>query len=88
MDALRICDNTRVVFKKVDTASDEIPIAVYLSSLSDPRNRTVPISDIIILPHDDTLALLVMPMLLQFSALPFLRVGEFAEAVHQFLQVC
>lgn len=55
--------------------------------ISDPRNRSVALQDVILLPDDDEHVLMVMPMLLRFDILPFRRVGEFAEAIHQFLQV-
>jgi hypothetical protein len=90
IDATRIYDNYKVAIKVVKTSSDEIPIAQYLLSdprKSDPRNRTVPIVDIILLPETDLQALIVMPMLLVFYLLPFRRVGEFTEAVYQYLQV-
>lgn len=90
IDATRICDNAKVAIKLVKTSSDEIPIIRYLSSgprISDRRNRTVPIVEIIPLPETDLHALIVMPILLGFHLLPFRRVGEFTEALHQYLQV-
>lgn len=90
LDAVRIRDKTKVVLKKVRTWSEEISISLYLSSeelLLDPRNRSVRTLEVLPLPDDDSFAILVMPMLMEFSLLPFRRVGEFAEAVHQFLKV-
>jgi hypothetical protein len=89
VDATRIHDNYKVAIKLVKTSSDEIPIAQYLAEprLSDPRNRSVPILDIILLPETDLEALIVMPMLIRFHLIPFRRVGEFVEAIHQYLQV-
>ncbi|KAF9475435.1 kinase-like protein [Pholiota conissans] len=89
MDAVRISDNSRVVLKKVRTAGFEISVSQFLSSPTlrqDPRNHTVPLLDVIPLPTDDDWALLVMPKLLEFQRLPFRRVGEFCEAVLQYLQ--
>lgn len=89
LDAIRISDGRKVVLKRVSTSTEEIPIARYLSSeplLSDPRNNAVPILDTILLPDDDNTALLVMPLLFPMDVLPFRRVGEFAEAVRQYLQ--
>ncbi|RDB27936.1 hypothetical protein Hypma_002163 [Hypsizygus marmoreus] len=89
MDAVRERDGLKVVLKCVDIPTEEIELAQYLNSpqlLSDPRNRSVRILEIIPLPDDKTRALIVMPLLLPFSILPFRRVGEFAEAVSQFLQ--
>lgn len=91
IDAVRICDNLKVVIKRVETSREELTIALYLSSdvlLSDSKNRTVPIVDVILAPDEDSYAFIVMPMLLRFDLLPFRRFGEFSEALHQFLQVC
>ncbi|RDB27806.1 hypothetical protein Hypma_002176 [Hypsizygus marmoreus] len=54
--------------------------------MSDPRNRGTPILDDILLPDEDSHPLIVMPLLLNFNRLPFRRVGEFAEAMQQYLQ--
>ncbi|RDB27576.1 hypothetical protein Hypma_003904 [Hypsizygus marmoreus] len=89
LDAVRLRDGVKVVLKRVRTSTEEIPIARYFSSPTlslDPRNKSVPILDIIPLPSDDCHALIVMPLLLPFDSPPFRRVGEFAEAVHQFLE--
>ena len=79
------------MIKRVETWRQEIPIAQYLSSpelVTDPQNRTVPILDIFSVPDDDSKVFVVMPLLLHFNALPFRRVGEFAEVVKQYLEVC
>lgn len=90
LDAVRVRDGQRVVFKKVKTNTDEIRIAMYLSSkenMQDPRNHTVPILDVIMLPGTDDEALLVMPLLLKFHLLPFRFLGEFCEFALQILEV-
>lgn len=90
IDALRLCDGRKVVIKLVRTWTEELPIIQYLTSptmMSDSRNRSVTLLDVILLPDDDDYALIIMPMLLRFDILPFRRVGEFAEAVLQFLKV-
>ncbi|KAF8069090.1 hypothetical protein FPV67DRAFT_1414680, partial [Lyophyllum atratum] len=89
LDAIRVSDGRKVVLKRVMTCTEEIPIARYLSSeplSSDTRNKAVPVLDILPLPDDDTSALIVMPLLFPVDMLPFRRVGEFAEAVRQYLQ--
>ena len=91
LDAVRLSDNTKVTMKKISTSTTEIPIALYLSSdelRSDPRNRTVPILDIIQLTNDDAEALLVMPLLHIFTSPKFTTRGEFIEFMHQMLMVC
>lgn len=90
IDAISIRDGKKVVLKRVKTWKNEITVGQFLTSqamLSDPRNRSVPILDVILLPHDDLEALIVMPLLFGFSLIPFRRVGEFSEAFLQFLQV-
>ncbi|KAF5378309.1 hypothetical protein D9615_008786 [Tricholomella constricta] len=90
LDAIRISDGARVVLKRVETWRDELPIAQYLSSPDmqrDPRNHTVPILDILLLPDDDEHALLVMPQLLLFDELPFRRLGEFVDALRQYFEL-
>ncbi|KAF5379388.1 hypothetical protein D9615_006642 [Tricholomella constricta] len=89
MDATRQHDGAKVVMKIVDTSAEEIQIIRYLTSpelLRDPRNRTVPLLDVLHLPDNDSQALIVMPQLLQFDRLPFRRVGEIFEAIYQYLQ--
>lgn len=90
IDAVRISDGMKVVLKCVQTRRDEIAIGKYLSSellLSDDRNHSVPILDVIILAEDDSEAIIVMPLLYLFAKLPFRRLGEVTEAFQQFLQV-
>ncbi|KAG6807275.1 hypothetical protein H0H92_008163, partial [Tricholoma furcatifolium] len=89
LDAVCLTDDRKVVFKKVKSPSEELSIAQYLNSeprLSDPRNHSVPVLEILHLPDDDTLVLLVMPHLVDMDFLPFRYVGEFAEAVRQYLE--
>ena len=85
MDAVRTQDGARVVMKEVATwkLKEEMPIALYLSSdatRGDPRNCTVPILDVLLLPDTDESTLSVMPMLLSFDDLPFRRVGGYWNA--------
>ena len=54
---------------------------------SDPRNRTVPILDVIALPDDMEHVLLVMPYLRIFYTPPFHCRAEVVEALRQLLQV-
>ena len=89
LDAIQIKDGVKVVLKRVPSAGNEVEIALYLSSPEmcfDPRNRTVPILDVITLP-DDKYVLLVMPYLRVFNTPPFHCRMEVVEAIRQFLQV-
>ncbi|KIM39283.1 hypothetical protein M413DRAFT_447226 [Hebeloma cylindrosporum] len=88
VDAVRISDGPKVVIKKVDLSTNELPLGVKLSSAelrSDPRNHAVPILDVVLIPGNDEVALLVMPFLMDFHDLPFRRVGEVVEMVEQLL---
>jgi hypothetical protein len=90
MDAFRIRDNIKVTLKLVPTGTEQIPIALYLSSdplLSDRRNRTVRILDVVPLPDDDEWGLLVMPFLREFDDPPFQSRVECVEALRQMLEV-
>ena len=78
------------MIKRVETATQEIPIASFLNLphiRADPRNHTVEVLDILPIPGDDDHAIMVMPMLYFFEALPFRRVGEVEEALVQFVEV-
>ncbi|KAG5642368.1 hypothetical protein DXG03_002965 [Asterophora parasitica] len=90
LDAVRVSDGRKVVMKWVETSTEELPVARYLSSeplASEPHNHAVPVIDVLPLPDDDTIAILVMPLLLPLKTLPFRYVAEFAEAVRQYLHV-
>ena len=90
LDATRVKDGVKVVMKRVPSTGEEIQIALYLSSVdmrSDPRNRTVPILDVMALPDDTEHVLLVMPYLRIFNAPPFHCRAEVVEALRQLLQV-
>lgn len=90
LDAIRVSDGAKVVMKRMPSDSNELWVACRLSSaemLANPRNRTVPLLDIIHLPHDPDNILLVMPYLRLFHTPPFHCRGEFIEATRQLLQV-
>ncbi|KIJ46382.1 hypothetical protein M422DRAFT_29249 [Sphaerobolus stellatus SS14] len=86
LDARRLSDDLHVALKVVSTGRNEISIVQYLSSKDDPRNRAVPILDIIPLPGDDNQALLVMPFLRPFDTPAFSSALECIELIHQLLQ--
>ena len=82
-------DGTKVILKRTETYTEEIPIARYFSTGPlniDERNHCVQIIDIIPIPGIDTEAFLVMPYLADFEWPPFRNVSEVLEALHQFLQ--
>jgi hypothetical protein len=92
LDAIRIHDGKKVVLKRVPATTDEISITLHLTSAymrSDPRNRTVPILDVIPIRHnDEEHVFLVMLYLREFDSPPFHCRSEFVEALRQLLRVC
>ena len=90
MDAVRVKDGKRVVLRRVDPQEDaSVSVLSYLNSpelLADPRNRTVPLLDVLYPPCDEVL--IVMPLLHPFQSTecPFRYVSEVLEALDQFLQ--
>jgi len=88
IDATRIEDGFKVVLKRIRRRSNERDIMDYLSSpamRSDARNRTVPMLDVVELPDNEYL-LLVMPHLRGFDTPPFHCYCEVVDAFRQFLQ--
>ena len=89
LDATRVKDDLKIILKRVPSDGHEVRIASYLSSVkmhSDPRNRTVPILDVIALP-DDKYVLLVMPFPRVFDSPPFHCRREVVEVLCQLLHV-
>ncbi|KAJ7078432.1 kinase-like domain-containing protein [Mycena belliarum] len=88
LDATRIHDGRKVILKRVPNDGDEVKIIKYLtapSARSDPRNRTIPLLDILPLP-DSPWSFLVMPYCRKFNYPPFHCRYEFLEAMGQFLE--
>ncbi|KAF5379460.1 hypothetical protein D9615_006614 [Tricholomella constricta] len=89
-DAIRVQDGSKVVFKHVKQMSKETIIGATLGKIAHPRNHCVPVLAVLPLPGTTELdprdALLVMPQLIHFAMLPFCFVGEFAEAMRQFVE--
>ncbi|KAK7031958.1 kinase domain-containing protein, partial [Favolaschia claudopus] len=86
LDAIRIADNQRVVLKRIQTNSREIKIIQYLSQIQDPRNHTIPLLDVILLPPDNSCSLLVTPYTRRFNHPAFHCRAEYVEAMQQFLE--
>ncbi|HEV7737899.1 MAG TPA: hypothetical protein VGO47_11080, partial [Chlamydiales bacterium] len=90
IDAVRLTDNVKVVLKRVDTATEEIPIGLYFSRedlRNDPRNHCVTILDVILFPDTDQEAFIVMPFLRNFDTPQFEFKCEYVDAARQFLEV-
>ncbi|KAL5492954.1 hypothetical protein ACEPAI_4402 [Sanghuangporus weigelae] len=88
IDAVRVSDGTKVAIKRVPRRSDELPILKYLTSeemLRDPRNHAVPLLDVFS-EDDDAYIFIVMPLLINFSILPFTSVDEVVHFMRQMLE--
>lgn len=93
MDATRLSDNTYVVLKLVSKSVHpyEIEIGQYLWSgalASDPANHCVTTLDVIQLPDDDDLFILVIPLLRHYVNPPLETIGEAVECFRQLFHVC
>ncbi|KAF7310386.1 Protein kinase domain-containing protein [Mycena chlorophos] len=89
LDAIRVSDGLKVVFKRVHTHKAELDLIRYLNSpdlLDNPYNRTSRLLDIIPIPDDDTFVLIVMPCLRLFWTPIFRHLREVIECMRQFLQ--
>ncbi|KAI0365094.1 hypothetical protein BV20DRAFT_955031 [Pilatotrama ljubarskyi] len=86
MDATRSDNKEIVAIKTFSRDTQELQISEYLSSLSDPQNRTVPILRILDDPFDPTLCLMVMPYLRPCNDPDFGTVGDVIEFVNQTLE--
>ncbi|KAJ7112949.1 kinase-like domain-containing protein [Mycena epipterygia] len=88
LDATRLQDGKKVILKRIETDGDEISIFKYLSDpsmRSDPRNRMIPLLDIIAMP-DSPWSFLVMPYCRRFNYPPFHCRNEFVDAMTQFMK--
>ncbi|HEV7736763.1 MAG TPA: hypothetical protein VGO47_05240 [Chlamydiales bacterium] len=89
IDAIRLSDNVKVVLKRVQTTTEEIPIGLYFSRedlRNDPRNHCVQILDVILCPDTDEEAFIVMPFLRHFDDPQFEFQCEYVDAARQFLE--
>ncbi|CAK5278249.1 unnamed protein product [Mycena citricolor] len=86
LDATRIADGKKVVLKRIESDHPEIGICRHLQSLrDDPRNRTIPILDFLVLP-ETRWTIIVMPYARRFTFPPFHCPNEFIEAMTQYLE--
>ncbi|KAG1726051.1 uncharacterized protein EDB91DRAFT_1061800 [Suillus paluster] len=91
LDARRTHDGARVSLKSIVVSRHpyEIEIGRYFcgSPLSeDPANHCVPIYDVLKVPTDDDLAILVMPLLRDATDPFFDTVGEVVDCIHQLFE--
>ncbi|KAI0358582.1 hypothetical protein OH77DRAFT_1502437 [Trametes cingulata] len=91
LDAVRVSDNTLVVLKQVKKSwnPDEVKLHQYLCSeplLSDVRNHTVPLLEVIQVPDDDDVTILVLPLLRACNSPPWLSIGEVVSFLTQIFE--
>lgn len=94
-DAQRVSDGAYVYMKRMSPTeskgyADELQILQYLVSeplKSDPRNRCVPVLDVLHVPGDEGEVILVTPMLSQFYEPRFHTFGEVVAFLTQAFEV-
>jgi len=91
LDATRIADGSFVKLKQIEPSqyADEVDIGRMFSSepiASDSRNHCIPIYEVLRVPDDDDLVLLVMPMLHAYDTIPFVTIGEAVEFIRQIFE--
>jgi len=92
MDATRVSDGLYVSLKVIKKSEHphEVEIGRYFMAerlAFDPRNHCVPFLEVLSIPNEDDKQIIVMPLLLDFTKLPFDTVGEVVECVRQLLEV-
>ncbi|KAJ3009451.1 hypothetical protein NUW54_g2780 [Trametes sanguinea] len=88
IDARRRSDGLLVALKPVKKHGNEIEISLYLSSLKDQRNHSVPVIDTLDDPLDSSKTLMVMQYLRSFDDPEFAMTGDVIDFVDQMLEVC
>jgi len=91
MDATQISDGQFVVLKKTSKSRNpsETDILHWFSSGSaanDPRNHVVPILQVLDVPHEEDLIIIVMPLLRKYDNPWFDTVGEALECIRQLFE--
>jgi len=91
MDSTRLSDGRMVALKIVSRSKNpqEIEMTKYLSSeplASDPRNHSVPLYDVLEVPDDQDLSIMVIPHLRSFLRPSFSTVGEGVEFFRQIFE--
>lgn len=92
MDGTRISDGATVMLKKVNIIKhpDEADIGRFFSS--EPQsthadNHCVPVYDVLQIPDDENMVLIIMPLLADWDEPPFNTVGETVEFFWQLFKV-
>ena len=92
LDATRISDSKLVTLKRVSTTvhPHEVEITRFFSTepqASSPQNHCVRLLEVLSLPEDESIVILVLPRLHPYDVPPFGTVGELIEAFRQIFEV-
>jgi hypothetical protein len=92
LDATRIEDGSYVGLKRISKTRHphETDIALFVSSealSSDPTNHCIPVSEVLQVPDDKDLVIMIMPFLRPYDDPPFDTFGETVECYRQILEV-
>lgn len=92
MDAQRVSDGAFITLKPVRQSESpyEVDILSWLTSeplRADPRNHSVPLHEVLKVPDDEDVLILVMPQLRFCNKPPFDTVGEAVEFFRQIFEV-
>lgn len=92
MDATRIADGTVVMLKRVihSVHPNEVELTQYFSTepvASDPRNHCVRLNEVLSVPGDEDISIMVFPFLSPFTHPSFRTVGEVVDFVTQIFEV-
>ncbi|KAK0221606.1 kinase-like domain-containing protein [Armillaria fumosa] len=88
IDAKRISDEKPMVLKRILVSQHphEEEVARYLSSVSDAKNHSNALIEVLTLPGDEEVKILVMPLLRRFDDPPFDTIGEVVEFLRQIFE--
>ncbi|KAJ7213204.1 kinase-like domain-containing protein [Mycena rebaudengoi] len=91
IDAVRIKDGAFVTLKQVKRSEhvDEADIGAVFSAeplASDPLNHCVPLYEVLQVPDNNDLMLLVMPLLFNWKFPPFVTIGEIVDFFGQLIE--
>ncbi len=88
MDA-KCADGSTVILKRVRNSEHpmEVEITQYLSSFADKKNHSPQLKDVLIVPNDDDLRILVFPLLRRFDDPEFDTIGEAVDFFCQIFEV-
>ena len=92
LDAVRLSDRIPVMLKGVEKSvcPNEVEITTLLGSpplSSDPRNHCPTVFEVLQVPDDDDIQILVMPLLRRHNTPRFDTVGEALECIRQIAEV-